>query len=314
MCSIVPGWIWLIFFLFIGIVLLADIGLLNRKKSIPLSIRQALGLVFMWALSAVIFDGAIWSYLFKTSGLAFANQKALEFLTGYIIEQSLSVDNMFVFLMIFTYFAVPVEYQRRVLLYGVLGAVIMRLLVIVSGIWLVNQFHWVLYVFGAFLVLTGIKMLCFQETEVDLSQNLLLSWLRRHLRMTSGFYREKFFVKQNRLWYATPLFFVLVLIEISDIIFAMDSIPAIFAITRDPFIVFTSNIFAILGLRALYFVLTNMAARFHLLKYGVAVVLILIGVKMLLMPWVTVPVLFTLAAVAGVLLTTVVLSLLMENR
>jgi tellurite resistance protein TerC len=209
---------------------------------------------------------------------------------------------MFVFVMIFTYFAVPPELQRRALLYGVLGAIVMRAGMILAGVWLVSEFAWVLYVFGAFLVITGVKMLIFAEHEPDLEKNPLLRWLRRHLRITPSFHGESFFVRQNGILWATPMFLVLILIEASDVVFAVDSIPAIFAVTTDPFIVFTSNIFAIMGLRALYFLLADMADRFHLLKYGLALVLVFIGGKMLAAPWFHMPIQWSLAIVAGTIL------------
>lgn len=217
---------------------------------------------------------------------------------------------MFIFVMIFTYFAVPPELQRRVLLYGVLGAIVMRAVMIFAGVWLVSQFEWLLYVFGVFLIITGIKMLIFADQQPDLEKNPLLRWVRGHMRITSGFHGERFFVLQNGVRWATPMFLVLVLIEASDLMFAVDSIPAIFAVTTDPFIVFTSNIFAIMGLRALYFLLADMADRFHLLKYGLAIVLVFIGGKMTLMPWFHMPVEWSLAVVGGVIFGSVLLSLI----
>jgi tellurite resistance protein TerC len=231
-------------------------------------------------------------------GPEIADRKALEFLTGYLIEKSLSVDNVFVFLLIFTAFHVPPEYQRRVLIYGVLGAIVLRAVMILAGAWVVREFTWVLYIFGAFLVITGLRMLVMAEKEPDLEKNPVLKFARKHLRITDGHHGEKFSVMQNGVRYFTPLFLVLILIETSDVVFAVDSIPAIFAITTDPFIVFTSNIFAILGLRALYFLLADVADRFHLLKYGLAMVLTFIGAKMLITPWYHVPVAASLAIVA----------------
>jgi tellurite resistance protein TerC len=215
---------------------------------------------------------------------------------------------MFVFLMIFQYFAVPAKYQRRVLLFGVLGAVFMRLGMIMGGVWLVSQFHWILYVFGAFLVFTGIKMVIAAEQKPDLEQNPLLQWMRKHLRITKEFHEEHFLIRQNGLLYATPLLLILVLIECGDLIFALDSIPAIFAVTNDPFIIFTSNIFAILGLRALYFLLSHMADRFHLLKYGVALILVFVGAKMLIAPWFQIPIVLALVVIVLTLAISAVLS------
>jgi tellurite resistance protein TerC len=209
---------------------------------------------------------------------------------------------------------VPPELQRRVLLYGVLGAIVMRAGMILAGVWLVQEFAWLLYVFGVFLVITGIKMLIFADQQPDLEKNPLLRWLRSHLRITDGFHSERFFVRQNGLRWATPMFLVLVLIETSDLVFAVDSIPAIFAVTTDPFIVFTSNIFAIMGLRALYFLLADMAERFHLLKYGLAIVLVFIGSKMLLAPWWHMPIQWSLAIVGSIILIAVLLSLRLSKR
>lgn len=314
MYSIGSWWMWLGFFVFILVVLAFDIFFLDRRKLHKVSAREALGWVMLWAACAVGFGLLLWWYLSGTQGLVVANQKALEFFTGYVIEQTLSVDNMFVFVMIFSYFSVPAEYQRRVLLYGVLSAVIFRLLVILGGTWLVTEFHWVLYIFGCFLVLTGIKMLFPEEAEKDFSKNFIICWVRRHFHVTEQYHEEKFFIRQNKLWYLTPLFLVLILIEMSDLIFAMDSIPAIFAITNDPFIVFTSNMFAIMGLRALYFLLADMAVRFHLLKYGIALVLVFVGAKMLLAPWVSISIVLALSVVVAILVTTVILSMLNRKR
>ena len=219
------------------------------------------------------------------------------------------MDNVFVWLMLFGYFAVPAELQRRVLLYGVLGAILMRTGMIFGGSWLISQFHWVLYLFGAFLVLTGGKMLWMADKEPDLANNPLLKWLRRHLKVTEHLEDEKFFVIKQGVRYATPLFLVLILVEISDVIFAVDSIPAIFAITTDPFIVLTSNIFAIMGLRAMYFLLADFADRFVLLKYGLALILLFIGTKMLLIDIYKIPIAVSLGVVAVILIGSMLLSL-----
>ncbi len=314
MYSIGSWWMWLGFFAFIVLVLAIVIFCLGRRKSSKVSAKQALGWVILWVSCALCFNVLLWWYLTKTQGPVIANQKALEFFTGYLIEQTLSIDNMFVFVMIFGYFSVPPEYQRRVLLYGVTSAVVFRLLMILGGTWLVSEFHWVLYLFGIFLLVTGIKMLFPEEVKKDFSKNPIIIWVRRHIHVTEYFRDEKFFIKENKRWHATPLLLVLILIEISDLIFAMDSIPAIFAVTNDPFIVFTSNIFAILGLRALYFLLADMLPRFHLLKYGIALVLVFIGVKMLIAPWIVMPVLLALTVVAVILATTISLSMLNRSR
>ena len=291
-------------------MLALELFVFGGPKSQRVSVLEALAWVIAWCLLALSFAGLLWWYLHGEFGGEIARQKTLEFLTGYLIEQSLSIDNMFIFVMIFTYFAVPPELQRRVLLYGVLGAIVMRAVMIFAGVWLVSQFEWLLYVFGVFLIITGIKMLVFADQQPDLEKNPLLRWVRGHMRITSGFHGERFFVLQNGVRWATPMFLVLVLIEASDLMFAVDSIPAIFAVTTDPFIVFTSNIFAIMGLRALYFLLADMADRFHLLKYGLAIVLVFIGAKMTLMPWFHMPVEWSLAVVGGVIFGSVLLSLI----
>lgn len=314
MHSVGTWWLWIGFFVFILIVFSVDMFVLGGRKTHRVSTREALTWTCVWITCALVFNGMLWWHLSLTQGPAIAHQKSLEFLTGYILEKSLSIDNMFVILMIFHFFKVPADNQRRVLLYGVLGAMVMRLLFILSGTWLVATFHWLLYVFGVFLLLTGIKMLLMSDKPKDLSENTLVRWLQGHIRLTHQFHDEKFFIRQNLLWYATPLFLALVLVEVSDLIFALDSIPAIFAITTDPFIVFTSNIFAILGLRSLYFLLANMAGRFHLLKYGIALVLMFVGAKMLIAPWIDIPIGVALGIVGTVLLASIVLSLLKHPK
>ncbi|MBL8439366.1 MAG: TerC family protein [Zoogloeaceae bacterium] len=300
---------WAGFVAFVLAMLALDLFVFGGRKAHRVHVREAATWVAVWVSLALAFAGLLWWHLNDTQGAEVARTKTLEFLAGYLIEQSLSVDNMFVFVMIFSYFAVPPELQRRVLLFGVLGAIVMRAGMILAGVWLVQQFSWILYGFGAFLVVTGIKMLIFAEAEPDLEKNPILRWLRSHLRITPEFHGEKFFVRQKGLLWATPMFLVLALIEASDLVFAVDSIPAIFAVTTDPFIVFTSNIFAIMGLRALYFLLADMAERFHLLKYGLAMVLVFIGGKMVAMPWFHVPIQWSLSIVAGIILGSVVASL-----
>jgi tellurite resistance protein TerC len=307
-------WMWAAFIVFVLAMLALDLFVFGGRKAHRVSVREALSWVIAWCLLALSFAALLWWYLNGTFGADIARQKTLEFLTGYLIEQSLSIDNMFIFVMIFSYFAVPPELQRRVLLYGVLGAIVMRAAMIFAGVWLVSQFAWLLYAFGVFLIITGVKMLVFAEQQPDLDNNPLLRWVRGHLRITSGFHGERFFIVQNGVRWATPMFLVLVLIEASDLMFAVDSIPAIFAVTTDPFIIFTSNIFAIMGLRALYFLLADMAERFHLLKYGLAIVLVFIGSKMVLMPWLHMPVEWSLAVVGGVILGSVLLSLLISRK
>ena len=312
--SFATGPMWAGFIVFVLVMLALDLFVLGGRKAHRVSVKEAASWVVAWVALAIAFGALLWWYLDGTAGRAVANGKALEFLTGYLIEQSLSVDNMFVFVMIFSYFAVPPELQRRVLLYGVLGAIVMRAGMILAGVWLVSEFAWILYVFGLFLVVTGIKMLVFAEHKPDLEKNPLLRWLRSHMRITEGFHGEAFFVRIGGLRYATPMFLVLILIEASDLVFAVDSIPAIFAVTTDPFIVFTSNIFAIMGLRAMYFLLADMADRFHLLKYGLAIVLVFIGGKMLAMPWFHMPIQWSLGIVGSIILISVILSLKLSSR
>ena len=307
--SLATAPMWAGFIAFVLVMLALDLFVLGGNKAHRVSVKEAASWATAWVAMASTFGALLWWYLDGAVGREIANRKALEFFTGYLIEQALSVDNMFVFVMIFTYFAVPPELQRRVLLYGVLGAIAMRAVMILGGVWLVSEFAWVLYVFGLFLVVTGIKMLVMADQKPDLDQNPLLRWLRGHMRITPGFHGQAFFVHINGLRYATPMFLVLVMIEASDLVFAVDSIPAIFAVTTDPFIVFTSNIFAVMGLRALYFLLADMAERFHLLKYGLALVLIYIGGKMLAMPWFHMPVQWSLSIVGSIILMSVVLSL-----
>ncbi len=307
------GPMWAGFIIFVLAMLALDLFVFGGRKAHKVSAREAAAWVAVWVSLALAFAALLWWYLNDTQGAEVARTKTLEFLAGYLIEQSLSVDNMFVFVMIFSYFAVPPELQRRVLLYGVLGAIVMRAGMIFAGVWLVEQFAWILYVFGAFLVVTGIKMIIFAESEPDLDKNPLLRWLRSHMRITPKFHGEKFFVRRNGILWATPMFLVLILIEASDLVFAVDSIPAIFAVTTDPFIVFTSNIFAIMGLRALYFLLADMADRFHLLKYGLAIVLVFIGGKMLAMPWFHMPIQWSLTIVGSIIAVSVMASLALSK-
>ncbi|MBW8365550.1 MAG: TerC family protein [Rhizobium sp.] len=281
---------WAAFVGFVLVMLAVDLFLVGGNKAHKVGFKEAAAWSVVWVSLALLFNVGLWWYLKGAYGSEVADAKAMEFLTGYLIEKSLAVDNIFVFLMIFGFFAVPAEYQRRVLIYGVIGAIVMRAVMILAGAWLVQEFHWILYVFGAFLVVTGIKMLMFAEVEPDLAKNPMLNWIKRHMRLTPDYRGEKFWVRENGVRLFTPLFLVLIMIELSDVIFAVDSIPAIFAITTDPFIVFTSNIFAILGLRAMYFMLAGMADRFHLLKYGLAMVLVFVGTKMLIVDFYKIPV------------------------
>lgn len=312
--SIGNWWMWAGFGVFVLLMLAVDMFLLGRNGAQKVSAKEALIWSLVWFILAMLFGAALWGWLDQTAGREIADARAMEYLTGYLLEKTLAMDNIFVFVMIFNYFAVPLEYQKRVLVYGVLGAIILRALMILLGAWLIAKFHWVLYVFGAFLLITGIKMFIFADHAPDLATNPVLKWLKNHLRITHDFHGDKFWIMEKGLRWFTPMFLVLVLIELSDVIFAMDSIPAIFAITDDPFIVFTSNIFAILGLRALYFLLADMAARFHLLKFGLALVLMFVGIKMLIVEWFKVPVAVSLAVVVAVLGTSILLSLIASRK
>lgn len=305
---------WGGFIVFVLGMLAFDMLVLGGRHSHKVTVKEALGWSIAWVMLALLFSGLLWWYLDHSIGREFANQKSLEFLSGYLIEKSLSVDNIFVFLVIFGYFAVPAEMQRRVLLYGVVGAIVMRAVMILLGAWLIAQFSWIMYLFGAFLIVTGIKMLIFADKESDLNDNPLLKFLRKHMRISNEYDGEKFFTMRNGVRYFTPLMLVLILIEVTDLIFAVDSIPAIFAITTDPFIVFTSNMFAIMGLRALYFLLADVADRFHYLKYGLALVLVFVGGKMLLAYWFHIPVMISLLVVGLILLASVLISLVLSRK
>ncbi|MCB4359703.1 TerC family protein [Quatrionicoccus australiensis] len=306
--------LWLAFTSIVLVMLAIDLFVVGGGKEHRVSFKEAAVWSVIWISITLAFAGGLWWYLDGSLGREIANTKALEFITGYLIEKALAVDNVFIWLMLFSFFAVPLELQKRVLLYGVLGAIVMRTGMIFAGAWLITQFHWILYVFGGFLLLTGIKMYWFADEQPDLENNRLINWLRRHMNISSSFDGQRFFTRQNGVRYATPLFLALVLVELSDLIFAVDSIPAIFAITTDPFIVLTSNIFAILGLRAMYFLLAGVADRFSLLKYGLAMVLMFIGVKMLLLDIYTIPVGFSLAVVATIIGASVWASLRKEAR
>jgi len=306
--------LYLGFTLLVIILLAVDFLVLKTQGAHRVSVREAAGWSVVWITIALAFCGWFWWYLDGRFGRELANEKALEYLTGYLIEKSLAVDNVFVWITLFSFFAVPTEFQKRVLLYGVLGAIVMRAALIYVGALLLAEFHWILYIFGLFLLLTGVKMLIFANHKPDLEKNPLLRWMRGHMKITDEYHGEKFFVLKDGMRYATPMFVVLVLVEVTDLIFAVDSIPAIFAVTSDPFIVFTSNIFAILGLRAMYFLLVDMAERFHLLKYGLAVILMFIGVKMLLLDVYKIPVGIALGSVGLILLVSVAASLLISRR
>lgn len=309
MNDLTNGWVWFGFAVFVVIALSFDTFLMNKSYERPYqSIRASLRWTGVWVASALIFNVLLWLYFYATTSVLAANGKALDFLTGYLIEKSLSVDNLFIFYIIFKHLHIPVAEQQRVFTYGIWSAIVLRLLLILAGVWLVVHFHWILYLMGAFLLLTGIKSLLIEEKEKDLSENLLIRFVTRCFRLTPDLHGENFFVRINQRLYATPLLLALILIEFGDLVFAFDSIPAIFAITTDPFIVWSSNIFAILGLRALYFVLSGMMTRFYLLKYGVALILMFVGAKMLAAPWVHISALVSLSVIVSILVSFGVMS------
>ncbi|MGY4025308.1 TerC family protein [Aeromonas rivuli] len=307
-------WMWLGFFALVLTLLWVDLRFVGGGKSHKVSLKEAGAWSLVWVSMALLFNLAIWYWVDVNMGREMANQKGLEFLSGYLIEKALAVDNVFVWLMLFGYFAIPAELQRRVLLYGVLGAIVMRAGMVFAGSWLIEQFHWILYLFGAFLLLTGAKMLWAADKEPDLANNPLLNWMRRRFKVTEQLEGEHFFVWRDGVRFATPLLLILVLVEVSDLIFAVDSIPAIFAVTTDPFIVLTSNIFAIMGLRAMYFLLAGVAERFSLLKYGLAFILMFIGVKMLLLDIFKIPTGVALGVVASILVLSMGLSLWLTRK
>lgn len=266
-------WLWTGFIVFILAMLALDLGVFHRKSHV-VSFKEAVSWVVVWFTLAMIFNLGVAHYK--------GEAKALEFLTGYLIEQSLSVDNVFVFALLFSYFSVPPKYQHKVLFWGIIGALVMRAIMIILGSALIAKFNWVLYIFGVFLVLTGIKMIVKKDEEIHPERNPVVRWFKKFYPVTKDYREDRFFVRENGIRMATPLFVVLILIEVSDLIFAVDSIPAIFAVSTDPFIIYTSNVFAILGLRSLYFAIGGALDKFHYLKIGLGVILSFVGVKMLL--------------------------------
>lgn len=307
-------WLWGGFAIVVVAALLVDLVLMRHGGPHKVTFKEALWWSIGWIGLALAFNAGLWWYLRETADAALANRVGLEFLTGYLVEKSLAIDNIFVFLMLMTYFAVPEEQRQRVLVIGVLGAIVLRAIMIFAGVALLARFHWLLYVFGAFLLLTGVKMWFSAGKEPDLEANPVLRFMRRHLRISPQYNGNRMLVvKDGKRWF-TPMFVVLVLIAVTDVIFAVDSIPAIFAITTDPFVVLTSNVFAVLGLRAMFFLLAGMADRFHLLPYGLAVVLVFIGLKMLAIDLVKLPVLVSLGAVVVIIGTTMVLSLKLPTK
>ena len=293
--------LWISFNAFILLMLALDLGVFQRKTH-AVSVKEALIWSAVWIALAMAFNVFVY--------YDFGKQKAIEFLTGYILEKSLSVDNIFVFVLLFGYFKVPSEYQHKVLFWGVIGALILRAILIAVGAIMIEKFHWIIYIFGAFLVFTGFKMANQKDEDIHPEDNFLIRFFKKIFPVTHDYHGEKFFVHIDNKKFATPLFIVLLAIEFTDLVFAFDSIPAIFAVTSDPFIVYTSNIFAILGLRSLYFALAGVIHKFHYLKVGLSMILIFIGMKMLIMDIYKVPTAYSLGVIAIVLTASVVLSLI----
>ena len=306
--------LWCGFAVFVLLALAIDLGVLRKKGPHTVGMREALGWSACWVALALAFNAALWWWLAQRMPSAEATRIASEFLTGYVVEKSLAVDNIFVFLLIFSYFQVPAASQARVLSYGVLGAIVLRGILIVIGAALLARFHWLLYVFGFFLLATGAKMFWAAGQAPDIARNPVLRWLQSHIPVAEGHHGEALWVQTPAGRRYTPLFVVLVMIGVIDLVFAVDSIPAIFAITTDPFIVLTSNVFAVLGLRALYFLLAGMADRFHLLSYGLAAVLVFVGAKMLLVDVFKLPILVSLSVVVLLIGSSIAASLLLPPR
>ena len=296
---------WITFNVFVALMLALDLGVFHRKSH-EVNVKEALSWTFIWIFLALIFNVIIYYWR--------GQQQALEFFTGYLVEKALSVDNIFVFIMIFSYFQIPTKYQHKVLFWGIIGALIMRVFFIFAGVALLQKFHFTIYIFGALLIFTGYKMFNHNNTIIDPDKNPLIRFCKRFMPVTPTLHEDKFFIKKDGQRFATPLFLVLILIETTDLIFAVDSIPAILAITQDQFIVYTSNVFAILGLRSLYFALAGVVHRFWLLSYGLAIVLIFVGLKMILIDIYKIPIEYSLLFIATVITGSVFLSLKFKNK
>ena len=303
-------WLYLVFFAIVAVMLIIDFVGFKHQHGQEVKVRTAAYWSIAWVSVATLFGGGLWLYLEQTAGTAIANAKVMEYFAGYLLEKSLAIDNVFVWLMIFAAFAIPPALQRKLLLYGVLGAIVLRTIFIFIAAWFVQEFSWILYIFGAFLVYTGFKFLRGQhEEDSNIEDMAILKWLRKHMRITPQLQGDKFFVRQNGLLWATPLFLVLILVEASDVIFAVDSIPAIFAVTTDPFIVLTANLMAILGLRAMFFLLSGAASKMHYLPYGLGIILVFIGFKMLMLDVFHMPIWISLSFIVIVLTVTAILSI-----
>ncbi len=297
--------IWIGFNILVLAMLALDLGVFHRQAH-EVKVKEALIWSAVWIALAMLFNAGI--YFWRGS------EVALEFFTGYLIEKSLSVDNIFVFILIFSYFSVPALYQHKVLFWGILGALLMRAILIAVGATLIAKFHWIIYVFGGFLIITGVKMALQKSTGIHPEKNPLVRLFKRFMPVANEYHGEKFFIKENGRRFATPLFIVLLMVEFTDLVFAVDSIPAIFAITKDPFIVYTSNVFAILGLRSLYFALAGVMGYFHYLKIGLALVLVFVGAKMMVVDIYKIPIGLSLSVVGGILLLSVLASLIWPRR
>lgn len=308
--SIGNPWLYLAFFAIVAVMLLIDFMGFKQKEGQEVKLKTAAYWSIAWVTVASLFGGGLWLYLQQTAGVTIANAKTMEYFAGYLLEKSLAIDNVFVWLMIFAAFAIPQGLQRKILLYGVIGAIVLRTIFIFIGAWFVQEFSWILYIFGAFLLYMGFKLLKGQDEEDSNIEDMkILKWLRKHMRITPTMQGEKFFVRQNGVLWATPLFLVLILVEASDVIFAVDSIPAIFAVTSDPFIVLTANLMAILGLRAMFFLLSGAATKMHYLPYGLGIILMFIGTKMLLLDVFHMPIWISLGFIIITLAITAVLSI-----
>jgi len=298
-------WFWIFFNVMVLIMLALDLGVFHKKLHV-VSVKEALIWTGIWIFLALCFNGFIYFMLGET--------KALEFFTGYVIEKALSVDNIFVFVLIFSYFNIPAIYQHKVLFWGIVGALIMRVIFIFAGVALLEKFHWTIYIFGAFLIFTGIKMLFDKDKKIEPDKNPVIKFFKKIIPTTTELHGDKFFIKQNNKNYATPLFIVLIMIEITDLIFAVDSIPAILAVTQDHFIVYTSNVFAILGLRSLYFALANIIDRFKYLAVGLAIILVFVGLKMVVIDFYKIPIHFSLLIIFLILTFSVIFSLVKTRK
>ena len=302
---VVDSFVWICFLGFVLFMLALDLGVFHRKSH-EVKIKEALIWSGVWIGLALVFNYGIYVFMGK--------QKAVEFLTGYVIEKSLSIDNLFVFIMLFTYFNVEAKYQHKILFWGILGALLMRAIFIFAGVALINKFHWIIYVFGVVLVFTGIKMLFHKDEDIQPDKNPLVRLFKKFYPVTNETHGDKFFVKLEGKTFATPLFVVLLIVEFTDLIFAVDSIPAILAITNDTFIIFTSNVFAILGLRALYFALAGITKYFYYLKYGLSAILVFVGVKMTIVDFYKIPILYSLSVIMGILLISVLISVAFPKK